>query len=247
MRQIVVESEWQGHQQASQAALQLALDEALLMSAEAGEIGPSLRTWELPNPTVVLGRSSKVEQETDRTLCDQHGIEIYRRCSGGASIVGGPGCLMYSLVLSQAVHPQIGKIDGAHAFVMSHVLAAVRQQLPEIELQGICDLTWQNRKFSGNALRVTRGHVLYHGTMLHTADLDLIARCLDFAPRQPDYRQGRDHQSFLTNAPLDPARLAEDLAERFAATPGELPGCVMARAEQLVSKRYSCEDWRFRH
>ncbi|QDV41626.1 putative lipoate-protein ligase A [Stieleria neptunia] len=234
-------------------AMLLALDEAFLMGAESGEIGPSFRTWEFPNPTVVLGRSSKADRETDREHCDRHGIGIYRRCSGGASIVGGPGCLMYSVVLSLEHAPHLAKIDEAHTFVMQRVLTAAQRQLPEIRLQGICDLTWRNRKFSGNALRITRSHVLYHGTVLYAADLENVARCLAFAPRQPDYRDGRDHQSFITNVPLNPATLADDLAagfdfaQRFDPPSGQVPEAIMARAVELVSKRYSCEDWRFRH
>jgi lipoate-protein ligase A len=225
----------------------LALDEALLMGAESGEIGPSFRTWEFPQPTVVLGRSSKVDRETDRDFCDSKGIPIYRRCSGGASIVGGPGCLMYSVVLSIQEFPQAAKIDAAHALVMERVLSAARQQLPDVRLQGICDLTWQNQKFSGNALRITRGYVLYHGTILYASDLDLISRCLDFAPRQPEYRKGRSHLTFVTNAPLDRQQLASDLSDQFATVDGSIPDSVLERAAKLVSSRYSCEDWRFRH
>ncbi|WP_182868195.1 lipoate--protein ligase family protein [Rhodopirellula sp. JC639] len=228
-------------------AMLLALDEAFLMGAEAGDVGPTFRTWEFTRATVVLGRSSKVDRETDREHCDRHGIQIYRRCSGGASIVGGPGCLMYSVVLSLEQHPQIAKIDEAHDFVMHRVLAAVQRQLPQVRLQGICDLTWRDRKFSGNALRITRRHLLYHGTILYAADLQCVDRCLDFAPRQPDYRRGRDHGSFVTNAPLDPVRLADDLAEPFGPPVGQIPAAILARASELVSNRYSCEDWRFRH
>lgn len=244
MRRIEIDSTFAAD---SEPAMLLALDEALLMSAAAAEIGSCFRTWELASPTVVLGRSSKVDLETDRDFCDRSGIPIYRRCSGGASIVGGPGCLMYSLVLSINDYPKVGTIDGAHQYVMGQVLAAARRQLPGVSMQGICDLTWENRKFSGNALRITRGHVLYHGTILYSADLDLVAKCLAFAPRQPEYRQGRNHDSFVINAPLLPGRLCEDLADQFGADRGDLPESVVTRAANLVSKRYSCEDWRYRH
>jgi lipoate-protein ligase A len=227
--------------------MQLALDEALLLGAEFEEVGPSIRTWEFAQPTVVLGRSSKVAVEIDQAYCREAGIGIYRRCSGGASIVGGPGCLMYSIVLSVNDYPEAGKIDGAHALVMGRVLAAAKRQLATVQLQGICDVTWQNRKFSGNALRITRGHVLYHGTILYAADLSRVARCLGTAPRQPDYRQGRDHAAFVTNAPLNPHRLSDDLAELWSAREGMLPESVIGRANDLVTMRYSCQDWRFRH
>ena len=231
----------------NEVSFQLALDEALLVSADEGEIGASLRTWQLTNPTVVVGRSSKVQLETDQPYCDKNGIGIYRRCSGGAAIVAGPGCMMYSIVLSREAHPQLGKIDLAHQFVISKLLSAVQRQVPLARHQGVCDLTLNDRKFSGNALRITRSHVLYHGTILYSADLPLITKCLAHAPRQPDYRQGRDHRSFIANAPIDPSGLAEDLAQAFAASPGVIPEPVRQRTMELMSNRYSCKNWRFRH
>ncbi len=230
-----------------EAATQLAFDESLLLSADEGVIGPTVRVWELSKPTVVLGRSSRVDWETNRAFCSARGVQIVRRCSGGASIVGGPGCLMYSAVLSIQRNPQIAKVDAAHRHAMERVLAATQQQVPAARRAGICDLALAGRKFSGNALRIARRHVLYHGTILYAADLELIARCLEFAPRQPDYRQGRPHHEFIANAPLDPVRFAADLAIEWDATVGEVPGEVFERSRELVSKRYRCEDWRFRH
>lgn len=230
-----------------EAATQLAVDESLLVSADEGMIGPTIRVWELSKPTVVLGRSSKVDWEINRAFCAARGVEILRRCSGGASIVGGPGCLMYSVVLSIDQAPEIAKVDAAHRHAMDRVLAAAQRQVPAARREGICDLALAGRKFSGNALRIARRHILYHGTILYAADLELIARCLEFAPRQPDYRRGRPHDEFIANAPLDPVRFAGDLAAEFDAATGEVPGEVFRRARELVSNRYSCEDWRFRH
>ena len=79
---------------------------------------------------------------------------------------------------------------------MQRVLTALQKQIPDVAFQGTSDLTWENRKFSGNSLRISRQHLLYHGTVLYRSDLDLIGRCLLHAPRQPDYRDGRNHRRF---------------------------------------------------
>jgi lipoate-protein ligase A len=71
----------------------------------------------------------------------------------------------------------------------------------EVQVQGICDLTIDNRKCSGNSLRVARDHVLYHGTLLVDFDLPLLERCLRTPPRQPAYRAERAHGSFVANLP----------------------------------------------
>lgn len=239
-------------------ATHLATDEALLLAAEAGESGPTIRFWHFDRPTVVLGRSSRVDFEINRDFCDAHHIPILRRCSGGASVVGGPGCLMYSVVLAYAGEPELQKIDVAHRYVMSRVLRASHAAIddavrPDVMLQGICDLTLVDRKCSGNSLRMARRHVLYHGTILYDFDLELLSNCLAGAPRQPDYRRGRAHDSFVTNLPMDSQRFITAMCDQFAVA-GTLPllegtGSTTLRhqIEQLKVERYDQASWHFRH
>ncbi|MEO1614494.1 MAG: lipoate--protein ligase family protein [Planctomycetota bacterium] len=231
-------------------AFELAVDEACLLGAESGRLGQTLRLWEFRHPVVVLGRSSKWESETDVAACRKHGVPVYRRCSGGASIMGGPGCLMYSVVLSHDALPGASKINAAHDYVMDRLLEAVRAQLPDARRDGICDLVWRNCKFSGNALRVAREHTLYHGTVLYDIDVTMIEACLDFAPRQPEYRDGRSHAAFVTNAPLDAYELSADIAVAFGATSaplGELlPSEILDLAVRLARERYGTEGWRLK-
>ena len=220
----------------------LAVDEAMLLAE-----GESFRTWEFARPIVVAGRSTPIDQEIDRAYCESRGIPIMRRCSGGASVVGGPGCLMYSIVLDTENEPGLRRIDVAHRYVMTRVLKAVRRQLPDAEQQGTCDLTWQNRKCSGNSLRITRQNLLYHGTILYEFDLDLISRILKVAPRQPEYRQGRDHDSFVTNVPIAPERLIDDLCEVFQVSGEQDVDVWSSRIRELRRDRYDRDSWHFRH
>jgi lipoate-protein ligase A len=236
----------------------LALDESLLLAADEGAIGEAVRIWEFREPVVVVGRSTRVDDEIRRPFCESRGIPILRRCSGGASVVGGPGCLMYSIVLSleppedsdQRDFDEYGalrKIDVAHAYVMHRVLRALRNQIADAELQGTCDLTWKNRKCSGNSLRIARRHLLYHGTILYDFDLSLIAECLKEAPRQPAYRQGRDHESFITNVPMDPRKFGVDLFAIFGAAGETSAESFGDRIRQLRHQRYDAKAWNYRH
>ena len=223
---------------------QLALDEALLLLADERSASPDvpptefIRFWQFESPTVVLGRSSRIDEEVDATYCDAHRIPIYRRCTGGASVVGGPRCMMYSVVLDCNLRPELVKIDVAHGFVMNRLLKAVQRQVPEAELQGTCDLTIQNRKFSGNSMRMARNHVLYHGTILWETDLALVARCLKIAPRQPEYRGGRDHEAFITNVAIDPLRLQQELLAEFGSSGIWQEPFPEARVNDLCKSRY---------
>jgi lipoate-protein ligase A len=226
---------------------ELALDEALLIEAEAA-VDPTetLRLWAFDTPVVVLGRGSKLAVEVDLDHCRSAQIPVLRRCSGGAAIVAGPGCLMYSVVLSLTRRPELRRLDEAHAWVMTRLSAALRQQVPGVTWQGTCDLTLAGRKFSGNSLRIARDHLLYHGTILHAADLDQIDRCLLTPPRQPEYRGGRPHAEFVTNVPLDVSQLAEQLALEFGAVGGDW-NYPAELTERLVRERYGDPAWHARH
>src|SRR5262245_22104090 len=97
----------------------LALDEALLEWAEEEPREREvLRLWESSEPMVVVGRSSRVQKEVKEPACSERGIPILRRSSGGATIVAGPGCLMYAVVLSMKARPELKDIGRAHAFIL---------------------------------------------------------------------------------------------------------------------------------
>jgi lipoate-protein ligase A len=136
-------------------------------------------------------------------------------------------------------------ISEAHKLVMNKIASAVRSLLPEIQYQGICDLTLDNRKFSGNSLRCKRSHLLYHGTILYDFPLELISTCLKQPPRQPEYREKRTHQEFLTNLPVTALQLREALTTSWSPD-GPLSTWPRALCAELVQSRYRQDAWNLR-
>src|SRR6266480_945364 len=96
----------------------LACDEALLDAAESCSGGEVLRFWESPEYFVVVGYANKVATEVNVATCEARGIPILRRCSGGGTVVQGPGCLSYALVLSIADNAELRNITAANRFIM---------------------------------------------------------------------------------------------------------------------------------
>lgn len=221
----------------------LALDEVLLDEAErAGEPHEVLRLWEPDRPCVVIGRSSNVAIEVDLETCRRREIPVLRRSSGGAAIVTGPGCLMYAVVLSYAARPHLRAIDLAHRFVMGRLIEALGAVVPGVTFEGTCDLTLGGCKFSGNALRCRREHLLYHGTLLYDLPLDAIAECLRMPPRVPEYRLGRDHRSFVTNLPATGEQLRGAVRAAFP-TSGNYDTWDREAVKQLAEEKFSREEW----
>ena len=204
----------------------LALDDALLEEAEQADAKhadpmiasrETLRIWQPSETMVVLGRSSRRADEVNLAACRRLGVPIFRRSSGGAAIAAGPGCLMYALVLSYENRPFLRHIHEAHRFVLARLVEALRPLCRNVEAAGTSDLTLRGKKFSGNSMRCRREHLLYHGTLLYDFPLEKIAECLRPPPRQPAYRNGRDHVRFVTNFPAGASELRQAIQSTWQA------------------------------
>lgn len=221
----------------------LALDEALLDRADTtADETDVLRLWESPQYAVVVGRGSRVSEEVEYAYCARQRIPILRRCSGGAAVVIGPGCLMYSVVLLVSDHPELRVVDQAHRFVLERIAQALRSLNLSVQLSGTSDLTLADRKFSGNSLRCKRNALLYHGTLLYELPLELISACLKMPPRRPVYRGDRLHEDFLQPLPVSADRLRQALVQAWACA-GPHRHWPMRETEELVRQRYAQDDW----
>ncbi len=221
----------------------LAMDQALLDATEEGRAGPTLRFWESPVPFVVLGYANRRDTEVNVAECDRLGIPILRRCSGGGTVLQGPGCFNYNLVLPIESHPDLESITSTNRFVMARQEAAITSLLGAgVEICGHTDVVWQGRKVSGNAQRRKRRALVFHGCFLLSLPVDLIDRCLRMPSSQPGYRNQRSHTDFLTHLPVTKTQLIGALVASWQAslTIGSWP---LERMQSLVKEQYSCESW----
>jgi lipoate-protein ligase A len=223
------------------AAANLACDEALLDTCEDGSGAEVLRFWQPRQCFVVAGYSSAVAREVNLAACRQAGLGVFRRCSGGGTVLQGPGCLNYALVLRIDGHPSLESISGANRRIMERQRMALAALLRRpVEVKGCTDLTLGGLKFSGNAQRRKRHALIFHGTFLLHFDLSLMDQFLLMPSRPPDYRQGRPHHRFLMNLDVAASALQDALREAWAAhTPlSEAPDC-----QRLIEEKYTREDW----
>ena len=178
----------------------LAIDEELLKCVNKGHHpGGLCRIWESDVYFVVLGLSKHISDDVHLGNCKADEIPILRRCSGGGTVLQGPGCFNYAFILPIHTHPELLSIGTTTRHALSLVQSAISPIISETKQQGISDLVINNMKFSGNAQRRLKHAILFHGTILYEFDIDLVSKYLKNPPIQPTYRQRRPHQTFIQN------------------------------------------------
>ena len=225
----------------SSAADDLACDEALLDGAEASGGPEVLRFWEPKKYFVVLGYSNA--WKTEVLSPEKRAVPVYRRCSGGGTVLQGPGCLNYSLVLKIDGDGASRDIRATNEYVMHrHRAALAKLTGKKVAVQGHTDLTLGELKFSGNSQRRKRKYLLFHGTFLLDFDLARIDRWLAIPEKQPTYRQNRPHSSFVINLGIPAGRIKRSLETAWGAK-SALKTVPRDGIRKLSGEKYSRDEW----
>ncbi|MBI4372420.1 MAG: lipoate--protein ligase family protein, partial [Candidatus Omnitrophica bacterium] len=157
----------------------LACDEALLELSEEGNGHEVLRFWEPRDYFIVVGYSGKIHSEVNLSACKAKNIPILRRPSGGGTVVQGPGCLNFSLILEIGESKPLANITETNCFIMRQHQKALESVVEKgIRIEGFSDLACGTLKFSGSAQRRRRRFILFHGTFLLDFDISIIQKLL---------------------------------------------------------------------
>lgn len=195
----------------------LLFDDILLHRADQGESGEVLRFWESPTVCVVMGRTGHPEKELLRGAMDSDGVRVFRRSSGGGTVVQGPGCLNYALVLDKQSDARLQDIRKSYEVILEHVIRVLSSCGVRAEFRPVSDLVVPGKemKFSGNAQKRGKRFILHHGTLLYDFPVALISRYLRMPESAPEYRQGRAHQEFVINIPVPRERIKNAFVKHY--------------------------------
>lgn len=201
----------------------LLLDEVFLQLAEEEKVGETLRFWESPQTFIVLGRIGKIQEDVKVREAQKDKIPVLRRFSGGGTVVQGPGCLNYSLILSKKTDPQLNDIRRSYQFISEKIILAMQSLGVEAFFSPPSDLACRanNKKFSGNAQHRGRQFILHHGTLLYDFNLSTIERYLNIPKEMPEYRRGRPHADFVCNLALTSKILKKEIQQAWKVALGK--------------------------
>jgi lipoate-protein ligase A len=157
---------------------------------------PRLRLYEPTGIAVVLGASGRPERDLNLGALLADGVPLLRRRGGGGAVVLTPGQVVLALVS-----------EVASAFESRQYAQAVNAWIVEalaslgvvgLERRGISDLALGGRKVLGTSVYRSRLVLFYQASLLVSNDVSIFARYLQHPHTEPDYREGRAHETFCT-------------------------------------------------
>jgi len=114
------------------AALNMAIDESILMHHLRDEVPPTLRVFQWSQPSISLGRFQSLEREIASDICKQQGVALVRRPTGGRAVYHREE-FTYSIVIGKRNGVPSGVV-AAYAYLAQGLLAALQHLGVQAEL-----------------------------------------------------------------------------------------------------------------
>ena len=133
----------------------------------------SLFLWK-NKQTVVIGANQNPYSECDIESLLNEGGFLARRRTGGGAVYHDLGNLNFSFIADKDIYDVKKQMQVIQKALLDFYL--------ETEVSGRNDITYQGRKFSGNAFAKTKHQGLHHGTILIKTDGERLQRYLKVKP-----------------------------------------------------------------
>lgn len=124
------------------------------------------------DPTVIIGRNQVLENEVNLAYCEAHGVQVYRRKSGGGCVYSDKGNIMMSYVSRR------GDVPAVFDKYLSELTACLRSLGLPAEKSGRNDVLVDGRKVSGNAFQMLPDRSIVHGTLLYSTDMEALTQAI---------------------------------------------------------------------
>ncbi len=182
-------------------AMNMAIDEALMISHANNESLPTLRFYTWIKPTLSIGYFQKASKEIDFNRVKNQDIGFVRRPTGGRAVLHDHE-LTYSVVIqeklmknSQSVieayhYFSMGLLNGFRNLGLNAKLVSLTQEKEKYESLGssACfdspswyELVVEGKKVAGSAQTRINGVIMQHGSILLDLDSELLFSLLKFS------------------------------------------------------------------
>ena len=196
------------------AAINMAIDEALLIWHSEQKIPPVLRFYGWKKPSLTIGHFQNAEKTIDFSGVHTHGCDFVRRLTGGSAVLHDDE-ITYSIIVNES-HPKIpasvneayyilsqGLLEGYRILgIRAEFAVPDRQYLKDrtavcFEKPAIYEMIVDGKKVSGNAQTRKNGVLLQHGSIPMSFNSEMLFDLFKFSTEE---RRERQRMAFVKKA-----------------------------------------------
>ena len=176
---------------------------------------PFVFTYVQKTVEVVYGPACKPDKEIFLSQCAGDDVAVYKRRSGGGTVVLSPGMVIIIIVDERGPRGPVEIFSSIHDAVIAILESS---GISGVQKTGLSDLAISGRKILGSSLYLKQspGLYFYQSALMVDSDLSLLGKYLAHPPREPLYRGKRSHADFCTTLKKEGHEIsAEELSERI--------------------------------
>lgn len=158
------------------AAENMCLDQVILEAHGEGTVPNTLRFLQFRPQCVLVGYHQSVEQEIRIDYCEQTGIDINRRITGGGAIYFGEDALGWELIAGKDLASR--DVLSLYRILCSAAIDGLRSLGIEASFRPVNDIEVRGRKISGTGGTEANDAFLFQGTLLIDLDVHKMLRAL---------------------------------------------------------------------
>jgi len=253
-------------------AMNMAIDEALLLGQAQFGLPPAIRVYQFLPPTLSIGYFQSMEQEVDIDYCKSRNFDFIRRPTGGRAVLHDKE-LTYSVTIAYP-HKilEMNLLDSFH-LLSNGIVKAIeilggkayfsKREDEEINSSScfaaptFSDILINGKKVVGSAQMRTKVGLLQHGSILYRVDINDIFHSIkiDEAHRDRITLLAKNKITSLEDElkweiSIDELKGAFKKGMQFVLKDELIDSALDEReleiAEQLFKEKYSTQEWNFK-
>ncbi|MGM0419803.1 MAG: lipoate--protein ligase family protein [Bacillota bacterium] len=250
----------------------MAVDEAIMQQHSKGKVPPTLRFYSWEPAALSLGYFQRLETEIDEDACQQAGIDIVRRLTGGRAILHDKE-LTYSITLREDYDLLSSSIVVSYREISEGLVAGLKKLNIPVQLKprgkgkspqgnsAACfdapswyEVILQGRKLIGSAQTRKNSTILQHGSLPYALDPIKTFKLFNYTSTRARKKARRLFSASSTSLAaagyeVAPVRLEDALAQGLSdklnikLEPAPLTQAEIILADQLKKEKYNTEKW----
>ena len=154
-------------------------------------------TYVQKNTEIVHGPSCRIADEINVDACRNDNVKIVARRGGGGTVVLSEGMCITIVVGRRHGRSAQPIFNSIH---QSMIAVLCNAGIDRCECRGISDIALNNKKILGSSLYLGNkpDYFYYQSSLMVASDISLMSTYLNYPPKEPDYRNKRDHGDFCT-------------------------------------------------